>query len=280
MKKYLRAGSKVTAKPFECIDSVTTMPLNRSGGMGWRTRMCVLYGCPFAVPEAKYSSVASPKSAGVVPGASGRRPGYMSPPSVIGPWKAGIGGTACANAVAALASNSAAIACLVVVIVIPVVIIVIVILVALALGRDAHVARSLADVSRAAVAQRLRIGAQRPAAAGVAEAGVWANSRRIAVAGGDDLVGRDAVLDPIHHRRQHVEVVGGDIAAAVAHVRDEIELHEVIGVLDAAVLARHVAEVLERVRPGRTGIGKPVIEDQLAAVLEVGPDVGGVVDRW
>jgi len=40
------------------IDSVTTMPLNRSGGMGWRTRMRVLYGCPFAVPETKYSSVA------------------------------------------------------------------------------------------------------------------------------------------------------------------------------------------------------------------------------
>src|SRR5204862_2832885 len=98
-------------------------------------------------------------------------------------------------------------------------------------------------------------------------------------AGGDDLVGRDAVLDPVHHRRQHVEVVGGDVAAAVAHVRDQVQLHEVIGVLDAAVLARHVAEVLERVRPGRTGVGKHVIEDELAAAFEVGPYVGRVVDR-
>ena len=34
-KKYLRAGSKVTAKPLECIDSVTTMPLKRAAGSGY-----------------------------------------------------------------------------------------------------------------------------------------------------------------------------------------------------------------------------------------------------
>src|SRR5207245_3773366 len=88
------AGWNVTAKPLECIDSETTMPLKRCAGSGRRTRMRVLYGWPFAVPETKYSSVTQPKSAGSLPGVSaGLRPGYMGPGPVIGPSNAGTGGT-------------------------------------------------------------------------------------------------------------------------------------------------------------------------------------------
>jgi hypothetical protein len=50
-------GWKVTAKPFECIDSATTMPLKRSASSGRRTMMRVRYGCPLALPETKYSSL-------------------------------------------------------------------------------------------------------------------------------------------------------------------------------------------------------------------------------
>src|SRR5439155_25811139 len=137
------AGWNVTAKPLECIDSETTMPLKRCAGSGRRTRMRVLYGWPFAVPETKYSSVTQPKSAGSLPGVSaGLRPGYMGPGPVIGPSNAGTGGTtncACAAVANAISKNAALLA---------------------------RIARGLADVAGAAVAQRLRIRAQRPAARG------------------------------------------------------------------------------------------------------------------
>src|SRR6187549_490758 len=57
---------------------------------------------------------------------------------------------------------------------------------------------------------------------GVDAAGVARTAR-----GGDDRLGRRAVLDPLHQRSEHVELVGGRAAGAVAHARHLVVAREV-----------------------------------------------------
>src|SRR6266853_2661577 len=173
----------------------------------------------------------------------------------------------------ALARRAALIAVAAVVIIVPVAVALV-----LRFRVAARIARRLADIARAGVAQRLRLRAKRPAARG-RQAGERTERRGEAAAARDHLFGGDAVLDPVHHRRQHVEIVGRGVAAAVAHVRDEVELHELVGMLEAAVAPRHVAEILERVRPRRTGVAQAMVENQLAAAPDEALEVGRVVHR-
>src|SRR4051812_44300112 len=67
------------------MGSTSTMPLNLALLAGLRTTMRVLYGCPFAVPEMKYSFASYLKLAKPLPGANDCTDSYGWPGPVIGP---------------------------------------------------------------------------------------------------------------------------------------------------------------------------------------------------
>src|SRR3954447_19740141 len=115
----------------------------------------------------------------------------MSPPSVIGPSTAEAGGTtncACAAPIWRSSAANAQTRCRFT----PPPLL-------------AGVAGGLRDVPGSVIAQRLRGRGERPAARARAKPGERTRHRLEAAAGGDDLLRRNAVLDPVHHRREHVE---------------------------------------------------------------------------
>src|SRR5439155_23217330 len=164
-----------------------------------------------------------------------RSPGYFGPGPLIGPSTVGTGGTTKSACAAAIINSRAA----------P----------AHAIFLLTGIARCLADVAGAVVAQRLGIRTQRPAARGIRQAGVWADRRREAVAGRDDLLRRDAAIHkapPIASsacwnvrigvaRRRIRQAVGIErIGPLFLELGDEVHAHCFLGLQAAsAVPARH-----------------------------------------
>src|SRR5215203_6188330 len=52
---YVDVNSNMCAAPLPCIDSASTRPLNNRVLAGRLTTSRVVYGCPLAVPDTKYS---------------------------------------------------------------------------------------------------------------------------------------------------------------------------------------------------------------------------------
>src|SRR5436309_8813149 len=75
--------SNMWAEPLGCIGSKRTNPLKEESFAGLRTTSRVLYGCPLAVPETKYSFATYLKFARPLPGASDGADSYIGPGPVI-----------------------------------------------------------------------------------------------------------------------------------------------------------------------------------------------------
>src|SRR5271170_6631301 len=132
------------------------------------------------------------------------------------------------------------------------------------------------DVARSAVSGLFGEGAERHRALGLLA--------RLAAGklGGDDSVGRLALLNPGVERGERVEVVGTVAAEAVKHARRHEEARVVA---DLVVAARRIRQVL--VKPHRTERGNrrvavAVIENELLPRVEEGREpvrLVGVADR-
>src|SRR5262249_89378 len=147
---------------------------------------------------------------------------------------------------------------------------------------NARVVRGHTDVTALGtrVAECLRVRAQRATARGREARNAAQRAAEIHTSR-HDSVGFNAVFDPVDHRCEDVETVCRRVAAAVAHVGNQIELHEVSGLIKyvirvAAALAgrfvmgrrvsmglalSYLVEVFSGVRPRRPRVAEPMVED-------------------
>src|SRR5262249_22884584 len=94
---------------------------------------------------------------------------------------------------------------------------------------------------------------------------------------GDHLLGRDALLHPVHHRRQRLAAIPpGSPAAARAHEPGEARRY--VGELAAVPwgAVAHVAEFGDALRERRGGAPRAVIPEAFPAVLAEDGEIGVV----
>src|SRR6516164_10769361 len=126
---------------------------------------------------------------------------------------------------------------------------------ALIVRRDAEIAAGTSDK-----AGLLWIGTQRPLPRGRRRGEIHPRC--------NDATRRNAVLNPLDQRTQHVKLIRGGSSAAMTHIRDRVKPGEFRGPPQASVLSRQFVVIVDCAEHWRAGIAQPMIPDDLTVVVD------------